>query len=297
MNNIAQEIKARVPCVRFISRYTQFKKSGTRFTACCPFKDHNDKTPSFFASDVFYKCFGCGRSGDVINFAQEYFGLSFKDGVKMIAELEGIRCDVRQSKPNALRMLLEETLRLFQANLAKNEKAKKYLIDRGIADYQKYQIGWAGNGSVPNAGIEELEKVGLAKNGRTFFRNRIMFPIYDGGMLCGFGGRSIDGLHPKYLNSPETEIFNKSEILYTPRKNLFISKEVCLVEGYTDAIALDMKGFYAAAPMGTSVTLKHFEKLWKIFEKCLDSDPLNVRGLKSHLPPLYMHARLFRSCS
>lgn len=272
MNNLVAEIKSRISCLDFVARYVKLRRVGNRFSAKCPFPDHDDKTPSFSVTPIWYKCFGCGRGGDVIDFAQKYLGISFSESVKLLATEAGIRCEFARTDEShsKLHVILKEAGMLYQQALENTPAALKYLESRGLySDRKKFRLGWSGAGILPDGSLELLEKAGLAKGGRAFFRNRIMFPIVHQGNVCGFGARTIGNEKPKYLNSPENEVFDKSKLLYSvpiERGKSDSYGKAFLVEGYTDVIALAKVGLKGFAPMGTAITQGHLIALWKQHE-------------------------------
>lgn len=263
--DLIAEIKSRVQLAQLVSNYVQVRKSGNNFVCCCPFPDHSDGTPSFYIRNERYKCFGCGRTGDVINFVQTYMNMTTSQAVKHLAQQAGIamHSSIHKShRVNPLRYTLNAAQQLYTTALSQHRAALHYLQSRGINDPARYNIGWCGNGLLPEASTELLQRTGLVKNGRAFFYNRVMFPVSDSRGICGFGGRVISAdAKPKYLNSPQTELFDKSKLLYSPSH---VGKNLFLVEGYIDAIALSQHGMRAIAPMGTSISEHHLEDLWRI---------------------------------
>ena len=275
------ELAARNPIEEVVGQYVNLKRSGSNLFGLCPF--HGEKTASFsVAPDKgIYYCFGCHKGGSVINFEMEIEGLSYPDAVRALAQRAGMtvpedeQYQSRYRQQERLWALSKEAARFFVAQLYAPAGAEglAYAQKRGLSKgtLTRFGIGFAPNSwnSLCDAMLakgyteEELKDAGLVsvsqKTGKIYdrFRNRLMFPIIDvRGNVIGFGGRVMDDSTPKYLNSPETIIFNK-------RKNLFalnISKKsklgyLILVEGYMDAIALHQYGFdCAVASLGTSLT-------------------------------------------
>ena len=275
------ELAARNPIEEVVGQYVNLKRSGSNLFGLCPF--HGEKTPSFsVAPDKgIYYCFGCHKGGGVINFEMEIEGLSYPDAVRALAQRVGMEVpddeeyQSRYRKQERLWALSKEAARFFVSQLYAPAGAEglRYAESRGMSKgtLTRFGIGFAPNSwdslckAMRAKGYtdEELQGAGLVsvsqKNGNLYdrFRNRLMFPIIDvRGNVIGFGGRVMDNSTPKYLNSPETEIFNK-------RKNLFalnVAKKsklgyLILVEGYMDAIALHQYGFdCAVASLGTSLT-------------------------------------------
>lgn len=294
---------ARTDVVEVINSRVPLKKKGREYTACCPF--HNEKTPSFTVSPEkqFYHCFGCGAHGSAISFLMEYERLDFVEAIEVLAELSGVEVEREQSAYDApiqkedntsLYDVLAAASQLFQSELKKQEKAVSYFKNRGVSGdiAKEFALGFA-----PNA-WDTLEKsLGkrfstqilldaglLSKNdqGRTYdkFRDRVMFPIRDTrGRTVAFGGRILDQGEPKYLNSPETAVFHKSQTLYglyEARKHAGKMERIIVVEGYMDVIALAQFGFRnAVATLGTATTDEHLKRLFRLVPRitfCFDGD-------------------------
>lgn len=278
------ELTARNPIEDVVGQYVDLKRSGSNLFGLCPF--HGEKTASFSVAPEkgIYYCFGCHKGGGVINFMMEIEGLSYPDAVRSLAKRVGMEVpedeqyQSRYRRQERLWALNKEAARFFNKTLYEPAGAEglKYAQGRGMSKSTliRFGIGFAPDtwdalcNAMTGKGYteEELKAAGLVsvsqKNGRIYdrFRNRLMFPIIDvRGNVIGFGGRVMDNSTPKYLNSPETEIFNK-------RKNLFalnVARKtkldyMILVEGYMDAIALHQYGFdCAVASLGTSLTEEH----------------------------------------
>lgn len=280
---IIAEVQQKNDIVDVISQYVHLQKKGSNYTCCCPF--HNEKTPSFSVNQArqIYKCFGCGEGGSVITFLQKYENMTFPEAIKFLAERAGVALpEETNSKANRARE--NRRARLLEVNkeaakyyyyLLRSDKGKigmDYLEHRSLTEETRNQFGlgyasMAGNDIVAylkSKGFkdEEIRDSGLAsfseqKGLSSKFWNRVMFPIQDSNhRVIGFGGRVMGEGEPKYLNSPETEIFDKSRNLYglnfarTSRKKNFI-----LCEGYMDVIALHQAGFnQAVASLGTAFT-------------------------------------------
>ena len=310
------ELAARNPIEEVVGQYVNLKRSGSNLFGLCPF--HGEKTPSFsVAPDKgIYYCFGCHKGGGVINFEMEIEGLSYPDAVRALAQRVGMEVpddeeyQSRYRKQERLWALAKEAARLFVTQLYAPTGAEglRYAQSRGMSKgtLTRFGIGFAPDSwdslckAMRAKGYtdEELKDAGLVsvsqKNGNIFdrFRNRLMFPIIDvRGNVIGFGGRVMDNSTPKYLNSPETEIFNK-------RKNLFalnIAKKtklgyLILVEGYMDAIALHQYGFdCAVASLGTSLTEEHAVLLSRYTEQVVliyDGDEAGQNATKRAIPML-----------
>jgi DNA primase len=294
MNSPVQKIKERLSIEEVVSSYIKLDHVGTNLKARCPF--HNEKTPSFFISPErgTYYCFGCGAKGDIFSFVEEFEGLDFRGALKLLASRAGIVLESynpkEESEKEKLYRIMDEASLFFEKNLKKNTEVLNYLKERGLNDesIDNFRIGFIKNDwrelyshltkkSLPAGGQgfsdSELEKVGLVKKPASLslggtdkgfydrFRGRIMFPISDSsGRIVAFSGRIFvdDGKSAKYLNSPETPIFNKSSVLFgidkakdAIRKNNFS----ILVEGQMDLILAHQAGFKnTVASSGTAMT-------------------------------------------
>ncbi len=308
------ELIARNPIEDVVGQYVSLKRSGSNLFGLCPF--HGEKTASFsVAPDKgIYYCFGCHKGGGAINFMMELEGLSYPDAVRALAKRAGMEVpedeqyQSRYRQQERLWALMKEAARYFHSQLYAPAGAEglAYAQKRGMpkATLTTFGIGFAPNtwnglvDAMHKKGYtdQELRDAGLVseKNGRIYdrFRNRLMFPIIDvRGNIIGFGGRVMDDSTPKYLNSPETLIFNK-------RKNLFglnLAKKsklgyLILVEGYMDAIALHQYGFdCAVASLGTSLTEEHATLLSRYTENVYliyDGDEAGQRAAQRAIPML-----------
>lgn len=314
-----QEVLSRVDIIDIISSRVSIKKTGANYVACCPF--HHEKTPSFSVNQLkqFYHCFGCGVHGDAINFLKEFEGLSFVDAIEQLAGTVGL--EVPQDVIGAQKQAIEQPLYQLMAQVADYyqqqlkhhphaEDAVNYLKNRGLTGEvaKEYGLGFAPGGwdmiqssfGKTAEQQETLQKVGLLiKNEQNQvwdrFRNRIMFPIRDPkGRVLGFGGRVLDKADkgPKYLNSPETILFHKSECLfglYELLKRQHKIARAIVVEGYMDVIALaqnDISG--AVATLGTAITEQHLKKLFHYSSDiifCFDGD---TAGRKAALKTMHL---------
>ncbi|MDP6147383.1 MAG: DNA primase [Gammaproteobacteria bacterium] len=301
-----------------IGKRVEIKKAGKEYKACCPF--HNEKTPSFTISPEkgFYHCFGCGAHGTSLGFLMDYEKLTFVEAIEELAKMLGMEVpksneDIKLTqKQTSLKSLLNEVSGYFQSNLKSSKKVIEYLKDRGIdgktAKY--FGIGFSNNSwddltknfGTTEKNIDQLFEAGLIikkdKGGYyDRFRNRVMFPIRDNrGDVVGFGGRVIDEEDdPKYLNSPETTLFKKGYLLYglfEGKQEISNTKEVILVEGYTDVIGLAQYGMKnALATLGTATTENHIKLIFQKANEltfCFDADNAGkkavVRALEICLP-------------
>jgi len=295
-----QELLHRVDVVDLIDGYVPLKKAGANFAACCPF--HNEKSPSFTVSPSkqFYHCFGCGAHGSAIGFLMEYSGLGFIDAIKELANRAGLQVpedDARRAhdgpKMTALTDIMARAAKYYYEQLKRSEKAVSYLKQRGVSGEiaQKFGIGYAPDGwqnlgaAFDDYTIPELQVAGLViKNdqGRLYdrFRDRVMFPIINQkGEVIAFGGRVLGDGEPKYLNSPETPLFEKGrEVFGLPQARAALREKdtVIVVEGYMDVVALAQHGVgNAVATLGTATTATHVQKLLRQVDRivyCFDGD-------------------------
>ncbi|WP_309753763.1 DNA primase [Novosphingobium sp.] len=305
------ELRARVTLSGVISRTTRLTKAGHEFKACCPF--HNEKSPSFTVNDLkgFYHCFGCGAHGDVIRWMTDQRGLSFMDAVKELASEAGMELpamDPRAAQEAEKRDSLHDVMAAAQAWFAERltssegDKARAYLVTRGFNQrtVERFGFGYAPEGRQSlKAALSQFPEAMLIEAGLRIavedkepydrFRGRLMLPIEDArGRVIAFGGRIIDAAKtdaPKYLNSPDTPLFDKGRTLY----NLHRAGPACrqsgrivVVEGYMDVIALAAAGIEdAVAPLGTALTERQLEMLWRLTENpvlCFDGDVAGQRA-------------------
>jgi DNA primase len=316
-NSFLDEIRDRVPISTIVGRKVTFdrKKSNQGrgdFWGCCPF--HGEKSPSFHCEDRKgrYHCFGCGVSGDHFKFLTEQEGLSFPEAVELVAGLAGVpmpardpEMEKREKEQASLFDVMELAVKYFEEQLQAGQgaKARGYLRERGLsaATQQQFRLGYASDSRnalkeyLAGKGIakDQIEACGLVVFGDDIavsydrFRDRIMFPIPDAkGRTIAFGGRAMSKDAPaKYLNSPETELFHKGNILYNfakARKPAQDKGTVIAVEGYMDVIALAQAGFaHAVAPLGTALTERQAELLWKMASEpvlCFDGDQAGTKA-------------------
>jgi DNA primase len=290
-----EQIKEKLGIVEVIESYIQVEKAGQNFKAKCPF--HNEKSPSFFISPArnSYYCFGCGAKGDIFTFVQEFEGLDFVGALRVLAQRAGV--ELKRENPTVrtererLYLTMEHATLFFQRQLQNNNDALEYLKKRGLSEesIKTWRIGFSAVDwrmlftylTSKKVSVSDMEKVGLIKKsekkaGEYYdrFRGRIMFPIFDSsGRVVAFSGRQFldDGTQAKYLNSPETPLFEKSKILYGfDRAKLNIRKEdySLLVEGQMDLLMSHQAGFTnAVASSGTALTTEHLEILRRLSKK------------------------------
>lgn len=307
--SVAEEINSKVNIVELISSYVDLKRAGKNHKGLCPF--HGEKTPSFTVSEErgMYYCFGCKASGDAISFIMNMENLDFIEAVKLLAERYSIdissfggRSGDKDLK-NEMLYLAKVSANFFYKQLKSSRRGMEYLNSRGVTGetIKKFGIGYAADSwdsllkyfeGVKGADLKKLKAIGLLsekKNDNGYFdvfRDRIIFPIQNiQGKVIGFGGRVIADAHPKYLNSPESLIFDKSGILYglNLAKNYPESKRrIVVVEGYMDVIMLNQAGFVSAvATLGTSLTDKHAQTLARYTEEivlCYDGDSAGINA-------------------
>ena len=301
-DSFVNDLIERTDIVAVIGARVQLRKTGSNYKGLCPF--HDEKTPSFSVSPdkQFYYCFGCGASGTALGFLMQHDGLGFVEAVETLASLAGVdvpreQGSARPKVDNELYDALsaaDDRYRNWLRNSPDAERAVAYLKDRGLtgAVARDFGIGLAPAGwdgvkkALASYGEDRLVAAGLVVRndaGRTYdrFRERIMFPIRDTrGRVVGFGGRVFGDGEPKYLNSPETEVFHKGRELYglfearrAVKRNL---ASVVVVEGYMDVVALAQHGIdNAVATLGTAIGTAHFEKLFRLVDQvvcCFDGD-------------------------
>jgi len=308
-NNITEEIKSKILLSEVIQNYVNWdsKKSNISkgiYWACCPF--HNEKTASFTVdnSKNTYHCFGCNAHGDAFKFLMDHQNIQFREALKILAGMSGVKLNqgnnynpIEDQKRQILQTINEEASHFFRGELLKeeNKQALNYLKTRGLGaeDINKFALGYArGDGKL----ISHLNSIGYSNNqiqeagliiesdqGNFYerFRNRIMFPITNPqNKIIAFGGRDLSGnSQAKYINSPETRIFQKKNILYNfyNAKNIRnIDRKILAVEGYFDCISLSVNGFQnSVATMGTSLSQDQIKLLWQLSSiplLCYDGD-------------------------
>lgn len=292
---IIDRIRDAVPLADHIARTVALKRSGTQLKGLCPF--HNERTPSFYVypGENRYHCFGCGKHGDIFSWMQEIEGFSFLDAVERLSAQTGIAVPKEgppdthyQEKIQPLLRVNEEALKYYVHNLTVNpagKGAQAYLIDRGVhADsITRFRLGyalpqWEGLARYLQSRSfrpQLLQEAGLARPGKQqgslydYFRDRVIFPILsEKGDCIAFGGRLMEAGEPKYLNTPENAVFQKREVLYGfsfAKQEIRKADLVYIVEGYLDVIGMHQSSFAnTVAPLGTSFTREHLEKLKKV---------------------------------
>ncbi len=312
-SSFLDELRARVSLAEIVGRRVALQKRGREYTGLCPF--HKEKTPSFHVVEDkgFYHCFGCGAHGDVIGFAMQTQSLGFREAVEELARSVGLEVPretpqerERDQRRATLARAMTAAAQFFTAQLAgpQGAAARAYLEGRGldVEAVRRFGLGFAPNShdALKRALAAEfpeplLLEAGLVRRAEErpdaydYFRNRIMFPIVDRrGQIIAFGGRVIDDRQPKYLNSPDTPLFQKGRVLYGwPARAAAGDSLVVVTEGYMDVIALQCAGFGAAvAPLGTALTEYQLEEVWKLAPEpvlCFDGDAAGRRAAERAL--------------
>jgi DNA primase len=281
------DLRARTILSSLIGKSLKLTKKGGEFTGCCPF--HHEKTPSFTVSDAkgFYHCFGCGAHGDAIRWLTDGQGMAFMDAVKDLAALAGM--DVPAPSPEVAKRdgqvsgaaaVLDRAAAWYAKQLQAAADVQAMLAERGIsqASIDKFQLGFApAKKGVAACGASpaDLVQVGLLKEDersgafRDFFRGRVMIPVHDArGRSVGFAGRIHGAGEPKYINSPDSDHFNKGDLLFNLHRAAPAARSarrLIIVEGQFDVVGLDQVGIpEATAPMGTALTEKQLERAWRV---------------------------------
>ncbi len=303
------DLRSRTPLPGLIGRKVRLARNGRQWKGCCPF--HNEKTPSFYVYDDHFHCFGCGAHGDAITFLMRAEGASFPEAVERLAAEAGLEVPkpsrearAREQRARDLHGVLAAAEAAYRVRLRRPEgrAALDYLRRRGLTDetIDRFGLGWSGEGrgalaaELKAEGIEpaQLVEAGLMKAREEgggfsdFFFNRVMFPIRDRrGRTISFGGRLLGDGQPKYVNGPETALFQKRRSLYgldLAREAAFRGAPVVAVEGYMDVIALHQGGFGGAvAPLGTALTAEQLGALWQLSPEpvlCFDGDAAGARA-------------------
>ncbi len=279
-----ENLKNSIDIVDIISNYIEIKKAGANFKANCPF--HSEKTPSFVVSPSkqIYHCFSCGVGGDAIQFVKEYEKLNYPEALEKIASIMNFSLDYTKgtSDHNETRRVLEQVQDWYSKNLDSNSVAREYIKNRGInqQSIERFGIGFVGHSYelmnflsanfLPLPKAEEAGVVAQRDKGGFYARltERITFPIYSpSGAIVGFGGRTITNHPAKYINSPQTKLFNKSQLLYgysKAKEHIYRNKKLIVCEGYLDVIMFHQAGFQeAVATLGTALTEEHLPILRK----------------------------------
>lgn len=293
-----EALKSMIDIVDVVGSYVELKKYGTNYKACCPF--HAEKTPSFVVSQnkQIYHCFGCHASGDAIKFVQEHEKASYQEAIEKLANLYNFKLEYT-TQTTKRSDVLEKLNEYYKKCLDNNAEAKKYILDRGIfeSSIEKFELGYAPSSP---AQLEFAKKSFLPyseavecgafgdEGGRTYARlvERISFPIKNqNGKVIGFGGRTISNHPAKYLNSPQTNLFNKSKVFYginVAKDAINKQKQMIICEGYMDVVMLHQAGFHnAVAVLGTALTKDHLPTIKKAEAKVIlafDTDGAGINA-------------------
>ena len=325
LQKFLDELRARISLTEIIGEKVKLHRRGKDSVGLCPF--HNEKTPSFSVNESkgFYHCFGCGAHGDIVSFVMETENLPFIEAVKKLAsrvnmELPALSKESQEEvlKRKSLYEIMDITADYFQKCLFMpvGAHALKYLREkRKFSDetIKKFRLGYAPGGNTLKALLssrdiseKDMEDLGLIATygeqntkSRDFFFDRVMIPIADKrGNIIAFGGRILNNGEPKYLNSPETPIFNKRRILYNmnlAKDHAYGNKRLIICEGYMDVMALDSFGFnYAVAPLGTALTEDQVLEAWKVCScptLCFDGDSAGVKAAIRSIDRILPHLR------
>jgi DNA primase len=305
-----EHLRSHIILSELVGKSVKLERKGREFHGLCPF--HNEKTPSFTVNDdkKFYHCFGCTAHGDVIKFALETKGLNFVDTITALANDAGIAIPKISAKETVLydriqqmHQMMQQASVFYQAQLQRLPHILKYLQNRRIDNnaITQFQIGFSpseGQGlfnhlrslNIDPQLMVDAGLIVLDENNKYFdrFRGRVMFPICNNqNKIIAFGGRAMGENQPKYLNSPETMLFKKSEVLYgenLARPHAYKAGRIIIVEGYIDVIAMHTAGFReTVASLGTAITQQHLTNLWQIANEpifCLDGDMAGRKAMR-----------------
>lgn len=303
--HIIEKVKEENDIVDVISDVVRLKRTGKNYSGLCPF--HHEKTPSFSVSQdkQIFKCFGCGETGNVISFVMKNKSMTFPEAVGYLADRANITLEFEDKKLSVIQKKKENIYKInrimgryYYSNLLKNKIAMEYFLRRGINEniLRKFGLGYSLEGWQNS--VNYLKKLGISESlmletgfvvksekGRIYdrFRNRVMFPVFDhNGKVIGFGGRVLDDSKPKYLNSPETILFQKGTNLYGLNfavKAGLPNKEIIIVEGYMDCISLHQCGITnSVASLGTALTKKQSRLLKRYVDKVIIAYDADVAG-------------------
>ena len=299
-NASIEKLKTSIDIVDVVGNYIELKKAGANFKANCPF--HGEKTPSFVVSPQkqIFHCFGCGAGGDAIKFVMEIEKLSYPEAIEKLASNYNISLNYTKGKSSFLdeKRVLEILEQWYKSNLVKNSSALEYLKQRGIAQksIERFGLGYVGDSSeviscikanqLPLPKAVEAGVIAVGSNNEYYARltQRVIFPIYNqAGSIIGFGGRTLSNHPAKYINSPQTKLFDKSRVLYgyhLAKKSIYEKREIIITEGYLDVIMLHQAGFsQSVATLGTALTASHLPIIKKSASKVIlayDGDKAGV---------------------
>ena len=297
-----EKLKNQIDIVNIIEQYIPVKKMGSSYKCVCPF--HDDKNPSMSINQnkQMYHCFACKAGGDAVKFVMDYEKLTYPEAIEKIAQISNFSLEYTNDKvptQKENKHILEKVNAFYRSEFYKNEAALRYIKSRGINDamIEKFELGWAGDSKstirlLQNENIEPKEalEVGIVKQNEkgiyASFIERITFPIYSHTTrLVGFGGRTISDHPAKYVNSPQSSVFDKSKLLYgyhLAKQSIFEKKQIIITEGYLDVIMLHYAGFTnAVAVLGTALTTSHLPLLKRgeiSVVLCFDGDGAGINA-------------------
>jgi len=304
--NSIETLKNSLDIVDTVSGYVQLKKSGANYKGLCPF--HGEDTPSFVVSPAkgIYHCFGCQVGGDAIKFVMELEKLSYPETIEKLARENNITLEYDNNSHQKQNLdIIKETKEFYKKELEKNRLALKYLSDRGVyeSSIEEFEIGFAPSSQETINflkskffNINDAVELGVLGQGSSVyarFIDRIIFPIYTpNGAVTGFGGRTITNHQAKYVNSPQSKVFNKSKLLYgysRAKESIYKKSQIIITEGYLDVIMLHQAGFKnATATLGTALTQEHVPLIAKANPKVL----LAYDGDKAGLNAAYKASKI-----
>ena len=297
-----EKLKNQIDIVDIIEHYLPVKKMGANYKCVCPFHDDRNPSMSISQSKQIFHCFACKAGGDAIKFVMDYEKLTYPEAIERIASLVNFSLEYTSDKAPTQKEnkhILEKANAFYRSEFFKHEAAVRYIYSRGINDamIEKFELGWAGESAstirlLQNENIEPKEalEVGIVKQNEkgiyASFIERITFPIYaHTAKLVGFGGRTISDHPAKYVNSPQSIVFDKSKLLYSyhlARQSIFEKKQIIITEGYLDGIMLHFAGFTnAVAVLGTALTTNHLPLLKRgeiSVVLCFDGDSAGINA-------------------
>ena len=297
-----EKLKNQIDIVNIIEQYIPVKKMGSSYKCVCPF--HDDKNPSMSINQnkQMYHCFACKAGGDAVKFVMDYEKLTYPEAIEKIAQISNFSLEYTNDKvptQKENKHILEKVNAFYRSEFFKHEAAVRYIYSRGINDamIEKFELGWAGDSAstirlLQNENIEPKEalEVGIVKQNEkgiyASFIERITFPIYSHTTrLVGFGGRTISDHPAKYVNSPQSLVFDKSKLLYgyhLAKQSIFEKKQIIITEGYLDVVMLHYAGFTnAVAVLGTALTTSHLPLLKRgeiSVVLCFDGDGAGINA-------------------
>ena len=297
-----EKLKNQIDIVDIIEHFLPVKKMGANYKCVCPFHDDRNPSMSISQSKQIFHCFACKAGGDAIKFVMDYEKLTYPEAIEKIAQISNFSLEYTNDKvptQKENKHILEKANAFYRSEFYKNEAAVRYIKSRGINDamIEKFELGWAGDSAstirlLQNENIEPKEalEVGIIKQNEkgiyASFIERITFPIYSHTTrLVGFGGRTISDHPAKYVNSPQSSVFDKSKLLYgyhLAKQSIFEKKQIIITEGYLDVIMLHYAGFTnAVAVLGTALTTSHLPLLKRgeiSVVLCFDGDGAGINA-------------------